>query len=382
MGIFLAVFIAGIIAYPMPRVDAVSRSIPDLQKRKEALDQKIKNDQAAKQKKQEEQKRLEQQIGQVDDQIDQIHGRLDQTHQSIATTQKNIEQKNREIATQEENLVTQQDHQNETLRVIYETGSRSSLEVLVGTETVSDAALYHDYLDALEGQIEHTMEEIHRIKTDLEGKRGQLQKQKTDLLELQGQQQAYTQALSIQKQEKDRLLSNAQAAEQALADKIAEAQTVYKDVNSELAKLEEAARQRALRGGSGKVSDLGFSWPLASYTMNCTFGCRTPFQSFHTGLDLGQPQGTAIMTVGDGTVSHIGRLSYGYGNFVVVTHSDRYATLYGHMMNFAPDLAVGQSVGRGQVLGYIGMSGWTTGPHLHLEVRDYGVPVDPNNFLP
>ena len=80
-----------------------------------------------------------------------------------------------------------------------------------------------------------------------------------------------------------------------------------------------------------------------------------------------------------GTVTTVASLSYGYGNYVMVTHDGTWQTLYAHFSSFA--VSSGQQVQKGQVLGYIGVTGWTTGPHVHFEIRYNGVPVDPMAYL-
>lgn len=88
----------------------------------------------------------------------------------------------------------------------------------------------------------------------------------------------------------------------------------------------------------------------------------------HTGVDYAAPLGTPIRTTGDGVVEFAGVKS-GYGNVVVIHHQGVYSTLYGHMSRFAAGLKRGQRIEQGQVIGYVGMTGWATGPHLHYEFR-------------
>ena len=88
----------------------------------------------------------------------------------------------------------------------------------------------------------------------------------------------------------------------------------------------------------------------------------------HTGIDYAAPMGTSIRTTGDGVVDFVG-VKNGYGNVVVIRHQGVYSTLYGHMSHFAGGLKRGQRIAQGQLIGYVGMTGWATGPHLHYEFR-------------
>jgi len=95
----------------------------------------------------------------------------------------------------------------------------------------------------------------------------------------------------------------------------------------------------------------------------------------HQGLDFTAPQGTPIYATADGTVKDVGFTTSGFGNRVVINHGYGYETLYGHMYRFKA--RVGQKVKRGEVIGYVGNTGKSTGPHCHYEVHRGGRPVDP-----
>jgi murein DD-endopeptidase MepM/ murein hydrolase activator NlpD len=99
----------------------------------------------------------------------------------------------------------------------------------------------------------------------------------------------------------------------------------------------------------------------------------------HKGLDLAAPLGTPIRAAGDGTVDFVGT-SNGYGNMVVLKHWSSYSTAYGHMSRFASGLRRGEKVHQGDIIGYVGATGWATGPHLHYEFRVGGEARDPNSM--
>lgn len=99
---------------------------------------------------------------------------------------------------------------------------------------------------------------------------------------------------------------------------------------------------------------------------------------FHTGIDIGGPNGMPIRATGDGVVMKAG-LGSGYGREVVIDHGHGIETVYGHMSGFA--CVTGESVVRGQIIGYVGHSGRATGSHLHYEVRIHNTPVNPHKYL-
>ncbi len=99
----------------------------------------------------------------------------------------------------------------------------------------------------------------------------------------------------------------------------------------------------------------------------------------HMGLDFAAPTGTPIYATSDGIIKFSGFSTNGYGNHVIISHGFGYETLYGHMVRVSA--TQGQQVKRGQVIGYVGSTGKSTGPHLHYEVHKSGVQVDPINFF-
>lgn len=104
---------------------------------------------------------------------------------------------------------------------------------------------------------------------------------------------------------------------------------------------------------------------------------KTP--RFHAGLDFTAPAGTPIYATANGTVKIAGNKGNGYGNYVVISHGYGYETLYGHMLKVKAQQ--GQRINRGEVIGYVGSTGKSTGPHCHYEVHKYNQRIDPVYFF-
>jgi murein DD-endopeptidase MepM/ murein hydrolase activator NlpD len=100
----------------------------------------------------------------------------------------------------------------------------------------------------------------------------------------------------------------------------------------------------------------------------------------HRGIDYAAPAGTPVRSVADGVVISRG-WSTGYGNTVEIRHNQTYTTLYAHLRGFAPNIARGANVNMGDVIGYVGSTGWATGPHLHYEFKVNGRHVNPQRIL-
>lgn len=101
----------------------------------------------------------------------------------------------------------------------------------------------------------------------------------------------------------------------------------------------------------------------------------------HHGVDYAAPVGTPVVAIGDGVIKHLRHRRHA-GRMLVVRHAHGYETSYLHLSRFAPRLAIGQRVRMGQVIGYVGRSGLSTGPHLHFELRVHGKLIDPEQGQP
>jgi murein DD-endopeptidase MepM/ murein hydrolase activator NlpD len=123
--------------------------------------------------------------------------------------------------------------------------------------------------------------------------------------------------------------------------------------------------------------------PIDGAKITSSFGMRghpiLGFTRMHAGVDFGAPAGTPIFAAGNGTIEFVGQKG-GYGNFVMIRHSATFETAYGHMTGFARGTAPGVRVRQGDIIGYVGMTGMATGPHLHYEVRKNGTPINPVEF--
>ena len=125
---------------------------------------------------------------------------------------------------------------------------------------------------------------------------------------------------------------------------------------------------------SGVVSNVGLIWPLHG-PVTSEFGPR--WGGFHPGIDIAPSYGTPIGAAKDGVVIQAGPYG-GYGNFVLIAHGDNIVTGYAHQSRIA--VSQGQQVNQGEIIGYVGSTGFSTGPHLHFEVRINGSPQNPRNY--
>ena len=185
-------------------------------------------------------------------------------------------------------------------------------------------------------------------------------------------------------------LSARQAAQQQLAalqardqQQLAQMEQATKELNAQIAQL-QAQEAAALAAGGGNGH---FAWPETG-PITQGFGCTTyPFEPydpncstrhFHSGIDIAAPCGNNI-TAGDSGIAHTYYSSYGFGNHIIIVHGNGWVSVYGHMASFV--VGDGQTVHRGQLLGYEGSTGNSTGCHLHFEVDQNNTPLNPLAYL-
>jgi murein DD-endopeptidase MepM/ murein hydrolase activator NlpD len=136
------------------------------------------------------------------------------------------------------------------------------------------------------------------------------------------------------------------------------------------------------------IQGLSLAWPLAAFNITQVFGPTTlalepplgPYRHFHTGIDISTAIGSPVMAAADGIVVAVGHTASGYGNYVVIAHGAGIETLYGHLL--VTKVSFGDPVSRGQVIGLEGSTGFSTGPHVHFELRVNNAVLDPMPYLP
>jgi murein DD-endopeptidase MepM/ murein hydrolase activator NlpD len=153
---------------------------------------------------------------------------------------------------------------------------------------------------------------------------------------------------------------------------------------SEAARLEEVRQQdllRALREKKDVLASMPSIWPAVGF-ISSSFGRRVSplgqHSEFHKGLDISNRVGTPVVAPAEGTVS-LTAMDGAYGNSIEIKHGNGITTKYAHLQRWV--VQPGQWIKRGQVIGYVGMSGRTTGPHLHYEVHLHGVAVNPMRYI-
>ncbi len=334
------------------------------------------------------------QIDMLDAQIANTQEQIDLHSSLIKGLQEQIAQKEVELADAQVQEQEQYEKFKTRVRVMYEQGDTTYLEVLLSSsdfseflsryEIVSQIALYDknlfEQLKALKEQIAQTKAELEQDKADEEEAKAQLQTTKN---ELDTQQANRAKALKELQNASDEVAASYAEIEKEENSIQAQIDKMAKELQEEERRRQEEAKKNGQSTTPVQVSG-GYTYPLPGGYRNVTsrFGNRThPVTGVykqHTGVDISAPRGTTIMAAKSGTVIIAGK-STAYGNYVVISHGGGLTTLYAHMSKLGT--TKGATVNAGDKIGEVGMTGYATGNHLHFEVRVNGSYQDAGKIL-
>jgi murein DD-endopeptidase MepM/ murein hydrolase activator NlpD len=265
----------------------------------------------------------------------------------------------------------------------------SSVKAMLNAETVGDLAKTQEYASAVADDQQTVIDDYRNLKQQVDDLRRQADQEHSDSVKARNDLVARQNALDQQRNDllaaRDKKLSTAEDKVKLLA----EVEAKRPDFLAQLTEHQHsgddvASRLRTLQAGEQLPDDTSdyFLQPLEHYTLTQTYGNHgNPLygtSSFHPGIDMAAPAGTPIHAAGDGVVI-MAEWFDGYGNCTVIDHGNGLATLYGHQTAFA--VKEGDHVARDQIIGYVGTTGYSTGPHLHWEVREFGDTTDPIPFM-
>ncbi len=321
--------------------------------------------------------------------LDLLDNRIAKTQLDIEVSEAGIDLVNVQIALIEEEVhdleeVTQRDLDliAHVLQQIDVQDNSLPFQLVFGTDSFSEFFSTLEQLEAVSSDLKSAVETAQQSKTRLLEKHEAQQGKKDQLTQLGASLAQEERRLEESVGAKSSLLSATQASE-------VQFQALLQDLREEQAYLNQqiALLQKDIEGRLNATDELGdssiLSWPIdptirgiSVYFRDPTYPFRNLFE--HSGLDLPAPSGTPVKAVAPGYVAWTrqGRL---YGNYVMIIHTNGLATLYAHLSRI--DVSPDQFVARGDTIGAVGSTGFSTGPHLHFEVRLNGIPTDPLEYL-
>ncbi|MEZ4813012.1 MAG: peptidoglycan DD-metalloendopeptidase family protein [Caldisericia bacterium] len=323
-------------------------------------------------------------LEEVNKEIQSVYMNLERTNAEINDTENSIIETRNKLSKIGEEIDENRERVNGLLKFINEISGKRFIDFIFSATDFSDLTTRNNAINKL---LDAVVVEMNKLREEsagqiqnqqnLENKEIRLrelkekqEKEKESLEELKSKQVAIQNTIAfeieVSEEKKKQYLK-------ALNDADAKVESIFKAI-------EERNRQLQMKGE--------FMWPLST-RVTSVYGMRYhpifKTNRMHTGIDMPEKMGAPIYCAADGIVEYCAWLG-GYGNCVIVNHgmNEKYgkafSTLYGHMSKYGPKK--GENVKKGQVVGYIGSTGWSTGPHLHFEIRVNGKHDNPQKYLP
>lgn len=301
------------------------------------------------------------------------------------------EEKSNEIAALEVEQAEQQKVFDNMLRMSYEYGSDTYFNLIFGSESIADFLSRVDLITYHLKYNNNVLETLAATKQSLEKTREEYQYSTESLTEYKETQEQLKTELEVKlsqaQAKKNELLKDAKKTQEMYDKKLAEAKEIGNEIKALYEKQEQERREAEAKGipyNTTTAATGTFGYPLpSSYTrVSSGFVNRispiTGKRENHNGLDLPAPRGTHIYAADGGTVV-IATRSSSWGNYVTIDHGNGLMTLYAHASSL--NVTAGQTVKKGDVIAYVGSTGWSTGNHLHFTVYKNGVAVNPAPYI-
>ena len=345
---------------------------------------------------------LKERVSVIQDQISVLSGQIASVQNSIGQTEQKISAKEAEITQKQTEIDGQWDDFKKHMAAMQELRDGGSVAMLSAVNDLYELLTFNEVMQDISVKDTEIMDNMKTAKagleadkTALESDRAELVSQKADLQSQKKELDSQNSQMQSKQSELNSSISAAQLSAQDAqkAQKAAQAAIESDELNYEAVKKEIQKSIAAAASSKPQLSFTGFACPLKSYTrVSSEYGWRknpvSGVNRLHAGIDLAAPGGTPIYAAASGYVQVAGWSSGGYGNYVIIYHGKMsdgvaYSTLYGHMRSVAT--SAGKYVKQGEIIGYVGSTGNSTGNHLHLEVWRGGSKanaVNPRGYIP
>ena len=337
--------------------------------------------------KQKEAASLENETAIVEDRLSKTTLDIEAAQEEIQQLDLEIQQSDLEIASKEQEIAEYKKHLGEYVRKVYQNDQRDYLELLIMNESFNEFFDQVRYLELAQGEVGKSMSRIKLLREELMVQRAGLENNKKRQEELQASMVTEKDSLDEQRQTKQQLIAQSILSAEKFQELLSQARAEQSEIDSDVTNLEKTVRDKLKVFNSQNVA---FMWPvepsrgISAYFHDTTYPFRNVFE--HPAIDIRAYQGTPIRAAESGYVARTKFNGKAYA-YIMILHDKGLATVYGHPSSISvqPDTYVK----KGEIIGYSGGSPgsngagpFTTGPHLHFEVRLNGIPVDPLKYLP
>jgi murein DD-endopeptidase MepM/ murein hydrolase activator NlpD len=317
-------------------------------------------------------------------QITTVRTKLTVTQQKLDILQEQLRLKRLELRAAEEKLTYEQENLEMRVVAAYKTSDLTYVDVVLAStsfeDLVSRTSIVHNLIGGnndLVGDLDEARAVVEREKKAIAEREGAVH---TAVIDLQEQSDELVALRAAQAAQKAQSLAARKAKNGALASVRTDIAVLRRQEAQLLAESQQLTG--VINGSSGGVVGTGDMVRPVNGPVTSPFGYRIHpilhYRKFHTGVDFGVGYGSPIRAADSGAVIYATWMG-GYGNVIIVDHGRGISTLYAHQSSLA--VSNGTRVTRGQTIGYVGSTGFSTGPHLHFEVRVNGNPVDPMGYI-
>ncbi len=370
------------------KLNKLSQSI---EQHKKELSNAKKKEQAAKALESE----LKEKVTVVQSQISVLKGQIAEVQNSIGLKEQEIAAKEQQITQKEAEIADQWGDFKQHMAAMQELRDGGSVAMLSAVNDLYELLTFNEVMQDISIKDTEILDNMKNAKEALESDKLTLESQRSELQSKKADLDAQNSQMRAKQNELNSSVAAAQmsAAEAQQAQKDAQAAIESDEMNYEAVKKQIQKMIAAAAASKPTLSFTGFICPLKSYSrISSEYGWRknpvTGVNKLHAGTDFAAPGGTPIYAAASGYVQVAGWSSGGYGNYVIIYHGkmsdgNQYSTLYGHMRSVAT--SAGKYVQQGEIIGYVGSTGNSTGNHLHLEVWKGGSKanaVNPRGYIP
>ncbi|MEI6835820.1 MAG: peptidoglycan DD-metalloendopeptidase family protein [Candidatus Falkowbacteria bacterium] len=374
-------------------IKALNDKIQEQKKQMDSLTEKQKAYQVMIEKKRQDQNSLVNQLSILGDQTDKTKLDIDSANINIDKTNLEIKKIQLDMENVDTEINTEKDHISNLLRLAYKQDQVSTLEMLLLNNSLAEFLNQAKYLENTDSKIKESLDSLKNKKDQLEKSQESLDAKNKDLASLKLELEKKVDNLQYEQDSKGIILEETKSSEAEYQNLLAEAKKQQLQAEAEVYSLEKTIRQKMsekdkvkLESGSSDIA-----WPISGRTI--TTGFHDPDYPYrkiigeHPAIDIRSPQGSTLRAAADGYVARVkfdGSTNYAY---IMIIHNNGLSTVYGHVS--AVSVVADQYVHQGDVIGRtggaphgVGSGPFTTGAHLHFEVRKDGIPVNPVGYLP